>query len=96
MTMKIFVPCDATAVAVGADEIVTALEQIAQQRGLSIEIVRTGSRGLHWLEPMIEVATPGGRVAYGPVSGEDVASVLESMATDRTPCGLASPTRSPG
>ncbi|MCG2638522.1 formate dehydrogenase beta subunit [Bradyrhizobium sp. GCM10023182] len=82
MNMKIFVPRDATAVAVGADEVVTALEQIAQQRGLSIEIIRTGSRGLHWLEPMIEVATPGGRVAYGPVGTEDVASVLESMANN--------------
>ena len=81
MNMKIFVPRDATAVAVGADEIVAAFEQMAQQRGLPIEIVRTGSRGLHWLEPMVEVATPVGRIAYGPVGTEDVASVLESMAS---------------
>ena len=82
MKMKIFVPRDATAIAVGADEVVAAFEQIAAQRGLPIEIVRTGSRGLHWLEPMVEVATLKGRVAYGPVSSEDVASVLESMAND--------------
>lgn len=82
MKMKIFVPRDATAIAVGADEVVAAFEQIAKKRGLPIEIVRTGSRGLHWLEPMVEVATPKGRVAYGPVSSEDVASVLESMAGD--------------
>lgn len=82
MTMKIFVPRDATAIAVGADEVVAAFAQIAEQRGLPIEIVRTGSRGLHWLEPMVEVTTPKGRVAYGPVSAEDVASVLESMASD--------------
>lgn len=82
MKLKIFVPRDATAVAVGADEVVAAFEQIAEKRGLPIEIVRTGSRGLHWLEPMVEVATPKGRVAYGPVSSEDVASVLESMASN--------------
>lgn len=82
MKMKIFVPRDATAIAVGADEVVAAFEQIAAKRGLPIEIVRTGSRGLHWLEPMVEVATPKGRVAYGPVSSEDVAAVLESMTSD--------------
>lgn len=82
MKMKIFVPRDATAIAVGADEVVAAFEQIAAKRGLPIEIVRTGSRGLHWLEPMVEVATPKGRVAYGPVSSEDVAAVLESMTRD--------------
>ena len=82
MKMKIFVPRDATAIAVGADEVVAAFEQIAEKRGLPIEIVRTGSRGLHWLEPMVEVATLKGRVAYGPVSSEDVASVFESMANN--------------
>lgn len=82
MKLKIFIPRDATAIAVGADEVVAAFEQIAEKRGLPIEIVRTGSRGLHWLEPMVEVATPKGRVAYGPVSSEHVASVLESMASN--------------
>lgn len=82
MKLKIFVPRDATAIAVGADEVVAAFERIAEKRGLPIEIIRTGSRGLHWLEPMVEVATPKGRVAYGPVSSEDVASVLESMASN--------------
>lgn len=82
MKMKIFVPRDAAAIAVGADEVVAAFEQIAGKRGLPIEIVRTGSRGLHWLEPMVEVASPNGRVAYGPISSEDVASVLESMASN--------------
>lgn len=82
MTLKIFIPRDATAIAVGADEVVAAFEQIAEKRGLPIEIVRTGSRGLHWLEPMVEMATPKGRVAYGPMSSVDVASVLESMASN--------------
>ncbi|MET4385670.1 formate dehydrogenase iron-sulfur subunit [Bradyrhizobium sp. F1.4.3] len=82
MKMRIFVPRDAAAVAVGADEVATAFEQVAEKRGLPIEIVRTGSRGLCWLEPMVEVATPAGRVAYGPLGAEDVASVFESMASN--------------
>jgi formate dehydrogenase iron-sulfur subunit len=80
--MKIFVPCDAGAVAVGADEVALAFEQAAGRRNLAIEIVRTGSRGLYWLEPMIEVATPEGRVAFGPVTEDDVASVLDAMVAN--------------
>ncbi|MGV7216532.1 formate dehydrogenase beta subunit [Bradyrhizobium sp. UFLA05-112] len=82
MKMRIFVPRDAAAVAVGADDVAAALEQAAEKRGLPVEIVRTGSRGLCWLEPMVEVATPQGRVAYGPVSPEDVSSVLDAMANN--------------
>ncbi|MBR0788254.1 NADH-quinone oxidoreductase subunit NuoF [Bradyrhizobium manausense] len=81
MNMRIFIPRDAAAVAVGADDIAVAFEQAAGKRGVPVEIIRTGSRGLSWLEPMVEVATPNGRVAYGPVSAEDVASVFESMAS---------------
>ena len=80
--MRIFVPRDAGAVAVGADEVALALEQAAAKRGIAIEIVRTGSRGLYWLEPMIEVATRKGRVAFGPVTEADVASVLDAMTAD--------------
>src|ERR1700733_2283425 len=82
MSLRIFIPCDAGAVAVGADEVAVALEQAAAKRGADIEIVRTGSRGLYWLEPMIEVATPKGRLAFGPVTMADAASVLEAMNSD--------------
>jgi formate dehydrogenase iron-sulfur subunit len=82
MKLRIFVSCDAGAVAVGADEVALALEQAAGKRGAGIEIVRTGSRGLYWLEPMIEVATSKGRVAFGPVTAADAASVLEAMTSD--------------
>jgi formate dehydrogenase iron-sulfur subunit len=82
MTMRVFVSRDAGAVAVGADEVALALEQAAEQRGVAIEIVRTGSRGLYWLEPMIEVATAQGRVAYGPVTEADAGSVLAAMVVD--------------
>jgi formate dehydrogenase iron-sulfur subunit len=82
MTMRIFVSRDAGAVAVGADDVVLSLEQAAAKRGMAIEIVRTGSRGLYWLEPMIEVATPQGRVAFGPVSESDAAAVFDAMVAD--------------
>jgi formate dehydrogenase iron-sulfur subunit len=82
MTIRIFVSRDAGAVAVGADEVAFALEQAAAKRSLTVEIVRTGSRGLYWLEPMVEVATPGGRVAFGPVAQADAASVLDAMIAD--------------
>jgi formate dehydrogenase iron-sulfur subunit len=78
MTPRIFIPADAGAVAVGADEVAAALRQAAADRHLDLDIVRTGSRGLYWLEPLIEVATPAGRVAYGPVTPADAAAVLDA------------------
>jgi formate dehydrogenase iron-sulfur subunit len=82
MTLRIFIPRDAGAVAVGADEVAIRFERNASQRGVALEIVRTGSRGLYWLEPMVEVATAAGRVAFGPVSEADVTSVLDAMIAD--------------
>jgi formate dehydrogenase iron-sulfur subunit len=82
MTMRVFIPRDAGAVAVGADDVALALEQAAAARGMTLEIVRTGSRGLYWLEPMVEVTTSIGRVAFGPVSTADVPSVLEAMVSE--------------
>jgi formate dehydrogenase iron-sulfur subunit len=70
MTARLFIPKDSAAVAVGADEVAQAFAA----RGL--EAVRTGSRGLYWLEPMIEVETAEGRIAYGPVAAEDVEGLL--------------------
>jgi formate dehydrogenase iron-sulfur subunit len=79
MSVRLFVPRDAGAVAVGADEVASKLEQAAAKRGAAVKIVRTGSRGLYWLEPMVEVATPQGRIAFGPVSEADASSVLDSI-----------------
>ena len=75
---RIFVPCDSAAVAAGADEVATALQLEFARRTLDVEIVRNGSRGLFWLEPMVEVETPAGRVAYGPVDVADVAGLLDA------------------
>ena len=82
MTMRIFIPRDAGAVAVGADDIALAFEQTAAARGTPVEIVRTGSRGLYWLEPMVELATAQGRVAFGPVATSEVPALFDAMAND--------------
>ncbi|MDF2998028.1 MAG: hypothetical protein K0R27_3665 [Xanthobacteraceae bacterium] len=78
MTTRIYVPIDAAAVACGADEVAVAIEAAALARRLPIEIVRNGSRGMLWLEPMIEVVTSEGRIAYGPVSEDDVEGLFEA------------------
>ncbi|WP_027947708.1 formate dehydrogenase beta subunit [Litchfieldella anticariensis] len=78
MTTKIFVPCDTTALAMGADEVTARIEAEARVRGVEIELVRNGSRGLFWLEPLVEVETEDGRVSYGPVEEDDVASLFDA------------------
>ncbi len=78
MSLTLYVPRDAGALAVGAEAVAAALLQAASRRGLAITLVRTGSRGLYWLEPMVEVATPGGRIAYGPVDPADAEALLEA------------------
>ncbi|WP_296750293.1 formate dehydrogenase beta subunit [Thiobacillus sp.] len=78
MTQRIFVPRDASAVSVGAERVVRAIEREAQSRGLAVEIVRNGSRGLYWLEPLIEIESSGQRIAYGPVRPEDVAGLFDA------------------
>jgi len=75
---RIFVPADAAAIAVGAERVARALADGLAQRGLDATIVRTGSRGMFWLEPMVEVETPAGRIAYGPVGVGDVAGLLDA------------------
>jgi len=73
MATRVYVPKDATALSLGADEVAAAL---AAHAGGTVEIVRTGSRGMFWLEPLVEVATPAGRVGYGPVAAADVPALL--------------------
>jgi formate dehydrogenase iron-sulfur subunit len=73
------VPRDSAALALGADEVAAALLAQAKQRGLDIDLVRNSSRGLFWLEPLVEVQTPAGRVAYGPLTAEDVAGLLDAQ-----------------
>lgn len=78
MTVRVFVPADSSALAVGAGDVALAIAAQAAARGSAIELVRNGSRGLSWLEPLVEVATPAGRVAYGPVTVADVPGLLDA------------------
>jgi len=72
MTTKVYVPQDSSAISVGADQVAAKLSGLE-----GVEMIRNGSRGLFWLEPMVEVETDQGRVAYGPVSIGDIDSLLE-------------------
>lgn len=76
MSITVFVPCDSSAVSIGADRVAAAIAKEAEQRGITLNLVRNGSRGLYWLETLVEVATEQGRVAYGPVQASDVASLF--------------------
>ncbi|MET1028742.1 MAG: formate dehydrogenase, partial [Dongiaceae bacterium] len=76
MAIDLFIPMDATALALGADEVVEAIRKAAAEAKADIRIIRNGSRGLFWLEPLVEVVTPQGRIAYGPVMPEDVAGLF--------------------
>jgi formate dehydrogenase iron-sulfur subunit len=75
---RIYVPRDSSALALGADALADAIVREAAQRGIEIELVRNGSRGLLWLEPLVEVATRGGRVGYANVDAADVASLFDA------------------
>jgi len=76
--VTIYVPCDAAAVSVGANDVVTAIEKEAKLRAVDIRIIRNGSRGMLWLEPLIEVETDNGRMAYGPVNPEGITSLFDA------------------
>ena len=75
--IRVYVPGDSAALSVGADEVAAAILGEAARRGLVLDLVRNGSRGLFWLEPMVEVDTAEGRVAYGPVTAADIPSLFE-------------------
>ena len=77
--IKIYVPQDTTAVALGADQIANRLEEVCAGIKLSVEIVRNGSRGLFWLEPLIEFESGQGRIALGPVEIDDVDSIVDAL-----------------
>mgnify|MGYP000885113271 CR=1 FL=1 len=80
--MTVHVPCDSAARAVGADEVAAGIEAEARARGVALRVVRNGSRGLFWLEPLVEVQTTRGRVAYGPVAADDVPGLFEAGFLD--------------
>ena len=75
--MKIYVPMDSAAKAVGADEVAVAIARHAASHGIDVQIIRNGSRGMIWLEPLVEIDRGDGRMGYGPVAPEDVADLLD-------------------
>ena len=77
MTVRVYIPGDAAATSLGADAVAAALAAAPRAAGApGIEIVRNGSYGLIWLEPLLEVATAAGRIGYGPVTAADVPGLL--------------------
>lgn len=78
MATRVFVPADTTAASVGSDRVAAAIAGEAERRGEKIELVRNGSRGMFWLEPLVEVQSDIGRLAYGPVTKADVAGLFDA------------------
>jgi len=75
---KIYVPRETAAVSVGADEVALAIAQVAKKTGTDIELIRNGSWGASWLEPLVEVEVDGARIAYANVSASDVQGLFEA------------------
>jgi formate dehydrogenase iron-sulfur subunit len=78
MSVTVYIPRDASALSLGAEAVAKAIASEAAKRDADVRVVRNGSRGLYWLEPMVEVETPEGRVAYGPVQKSDVVGLFDA------------------
>src|SRR5271170_1195496 len=78
MSVRVYVPRDSAALSVGAEGVARAIASEASSRRLDVTLVRNGSRGMFWLEPLVEVETAQGRIAYGPVSREAVAGLFDA------------------
>jgi formate dehydrogenase iron-sulfur subunit len=85
--MKIYLPLDSAAVAMGADEIAVAIKSEAASRGVTVEIIRNGSHGMVWLEPLVEVVTKAGRTGFGPMTVADVPGLFGDLAAHRKALG---------
>ncbi|MFD0502675.1 hypothetical protein ACFQ0G_06480 [Streptomyces chiangmaiensis] len=96
--VTVYVPRDSAARSVGADAIAEALRKAAAARNLPLTVVRNGSRGMLWLEPLVEVVTPEGRVGYGPVAPTDVDGLVDAGLLNGAdhPSGSVSWTSFPG
>ncbi len=86
--MKVYIPLDSAAVALGADAIAAAVQAEAARLGVAVEVVRNGSRGMVWLEPLVEVATDAGRIGFGPMTVADVPGLFGDLAAHPKGLGL--------
>jgi formate dehydrogenase iron-sulfur subunit len=78
VSAKVYVPADSAALSVGAELVAKAIGEEGRRRGFDVTIVRNGSRGLFWLEPLVEVETSAGRIGYGPIEASDVAALYDA------------------
>jgi formate dehydrogenase iron-sulfur subunit len=74
----VYVPRDSSALSLGAERVSASIRAEAAKRNISVDLIRNGSHGLYWLEPLVEVVTDRGRIAYGPVRVRDVPSLFEA------------------
>jgi formate dehydrogenase iron-sulfur subunit len=81
MSITVYVPRDSSAISLGADRVAAAISQEANKRSIDIKLVRNGSRGLFSMEPLVEVETAQGRMAYGSVQVSDVAALFDAHFT---------------
>ncbi len=97
MSLTCYLPRDTTTLALGGDGIAAALVEQAAHRSMDMELVRNGSRGAFWLEPLLEVERNDQRIAFGPLTTEDVPGVLDALAADVTahPLYLGEPQQIP-
>ena len=86
--MKVFVPLDSAAVALGADRIAEAILAEGAARGVAVQVVRNGSRGMVWLEPLVEVVSAEGRLGFGPMTVADVPGLFGDLAAHPRALGL--------
>ncbi|BEL03572.1 hypothetical protein Q0Z83_017630 [Actinoplanes sichuanensis] len=82
MVTTIYVPRDSAALSLGADQVAAELELAAAAEGRPVRIVRNGSHGMLWLEPLVEVVTDRGRIGYGPVAPGDVDDLVAAGLLD--------------
>ncbi|NTF43534.1 NADH-quinone oxidoreductase subunit NuoF [Rhizobium rhizogenes] len=82
MTLTIYIPRDAAALSLGAEKVAKAVAQEVAKRGLDARIVRNGSRGMFWLEPLVEVEIDGKRIGYGPVKAKDAPALFDAGLTE--------------
>jgi formate dehydrogenase iron-sulfur subunit len=87
--LRVRLPKDAAAIALGADRVSRALADACRKREISLDVTRTGSRGMFWLEPLLDIETASGTVSFGPVAPSDIDSIIESvLANTPHPLGL--------
>ncbi|MFD2172706.1 formate dehydrogenase beta subunit [Rhodobacter lacus] len=86
--MKVWLPLDASAKACGAEEVAVALMMEAARRGVEITLCRNGTRGMSWLEPLLEIETPAGRIGFGPMTPADVPALFDTPESHPKALGL--------